>query len=281
MASHRLKPLFSIKECMTCGSLYTRECCSIGSLENKILVPEPESSPCCAKCGTPVDGPYCRGCAFLRKKFEEDLLTYCVENGIFQDSQDTSESSDDNTNVINAPREPFVVNQDLGNQNDLGIKRFRGEEIDEEYERDCEIRIRKLKQDFNEWGSEVRKKEQAYEEESFEEVNDVEQEEEKFDLEDIFQIQDVILREKLLNVHRLISNIESLKVNPTPDFVLKSPSTFPIPVVDSDAFFEESDISLSHLDNSLPDSRTFSNIRRDVTWQYPLLMLIYSSPQML
>ncbi|GJU57220.1 hypothetical protein Tco_1234986 [Tanacetum coccineum] len=85
-----------------------------GSLENKILVPEPDSSPCCAKCGTPVDGPYCRGCALLRKKFEEDFLTYCVENGIFQDSQDTSESSDDNTNVINTPREPFVVNQDLG-----------------------------------------------------------------------------------------------------------------------------------------------------------------------
>ncbi|GKA68280.1 hypothetical protein Tco_0768197 [Tanacetum coccineum] len=703
MASHRLKPLFSIKECMTCGSLYTRECCSIGSLENKILVPEPESSPCCAKCGTPVDGPYCRGCALLRKKFEEDLLTYCVENGIFQDSQDTFESSDDNTNVINALQEPIVVNQDPGvkfsqgpplinqnccyecgdsldgifcqqcickfcgkgahygyncppkvpiisnpeqcnqtiaelpqtlpivhptcnyenensfiydskpnssndfpsvlthspqfqfetylcelcgnnahygydcppqfpfvyeqepcyNQNfndnyfpqnfqnssqqynccancggphetfqcqpmneeyyeqnscydsnsfgfdqfqppqytvnhpifnaqneflnsqnklmeqmtsicdmvgqimqkkeeerriveeqaakedmsiedmrheqqlvdykikeitnDLGYKRFRGEKIDEEYERDCEIRIRKLKQDFNEWGSEVRKKEQAYNEEqyaaarrrmlsipfvdeddyiplgdiiarystskaitpdlpieepdnslsmgdehldttssnenlvpipsefegisddtsdvpncdnnrinvesdlveslinrdtsivhsskidpileefagelahiapippgiveadfdpnddtssdddsfenieyidaspsyselvSLEKVNDVDQEEKEFDLEDIFQIQDVILREKLLNVHRLISNIESLKVNPTPDFVLKSPSPFPIPVMDSDAFFEESDTSLSHLDNSLPEFETFSN----------------------
>ncbi|GJY00628.1 hypothetical protein Tco_0357646 [Tanacetum coccineum] len=38
--------------------------------------------------------------------------------------------------------------------NDLGYKRFHGEKIDEEYERDCEIRIRKLKQDFNEWGSE-------------------------------------------------------------------------------------------------------------------------------
>ncbi|GKD67828.1 hypothetical protein Tco_1321918 [Tanacetum coccineum] len=38
--------------------------------------------------------------------------------------------------------------------NDLDYKRFRGEKIDEEYERDYEIRIRKLKQDFNEWGSE-------------------------------------------------------------------------------------------------------------------------------
>ncbi|GKB60815.1 hypothetical protein Tco_0917001, partial [Tanacetum coccineum] len=182
---------------------------------------------------------------------DEDLLAYCVENGIFKDLQDTSESSDDNTNVDNAPREPFVVIQDPGPHydyqcqpiketyyepnssydssgfdqpqppqdsvdhqgilqvlnkmeekleeiirdrrkkiedmsieemmheqqlvdreikeiiNDLGYKRFRGEEIDEEYERDCEIRIRKLKQDFNEWGSKVRKKEQAYEEEKY------------------------------------------------------------------------------------------------------------------
>ncbi|GJZ89515.1 hypothetical protein Tco_0661297 [Tanacetum coccineum] len=69
---------------------------------------------------------------------------------------------------------------------------------------------------------------------SLEKVNDVDQEEKEFDLEDILQIQDVILREKLLNVHRLISNIESLKVNPTPDRVFKSLSSFPIPVMDSD-----------------------------------------------
>ncbi|GJZ72729.1 hypothetical protein Tco_0636875 [Tanacetum coccineum] len=625
MASHRSKSLYAIKECSTCGSLYTKDCCSIGSLNDKILVPEFDSSPCCARCGTPVDGPSCRGCAFLRKKFDEDLLAYCVENGIFQDFQNTSESSDDNTNVVNALREPCVVNQDPGvkssqeppqidhnccyecgdssngifcrqcickscgkgahygyncppkvpiisnpeqcNQtineppqilpivhpirnyeaensfaydpnpnffynspkfsypppqphlrltcvrccgkmlimfcivlhssrlsinrsrvtiktlrdksinynnhpsfshnifvvlnvqriktksknvngikeiirdgrkkkedmsieemmheqqlvdremkeiiNDLGIKRFRGEEIDEEYERDCEIRIQKLKQDFNIWGSEVRKKEKAYKNEkyaaacrymlsvtcddeddyiplaiitdlpieepdnslkmgdehldtipatesdevikssvenlvpipsefegmsddtsdvptcdnnrvnveidfveslidrdtsivhsskidpileefagelahiapippgiveadpdddtssddddfedveyvSLEEVND-DQEEKEFDLDDILQIQDVILREKLLNVSRLISNIESLKVNSTPDRVLESPSPFPIPVADSDSFLEESDTSLSHLDNSLPEFETFSD----------------------
>ncbi|GKE03169.1 hypothetical protein Tco_1395187 [Tanacetum coccineum] len=51
--------------------------------------------------------------------------------------------------------------------NDLGYKRFHSEKIDEEYEEDCEIRIRKLKQDFNEWGSEVQKKEQAYTEEQY------------------------------------------------------------------------------------------------------------------
>ncbi|GKB57834.1 hypothetical protein Tco_0914020 [Tanacetum coccineum] len=114
MASHRSNSLYAIKECMTCGSLYTRECCSIGSLEDKILTSVPDSSPCCAKCGTPVDGPYCRGCAFLRKKFGKDLLTYCGENETSKDFEDISESSDDNTNVVNAPREPIVVNQDPG-----------------------------------------------------------------------------------------------------------------------------------------------------------------------
>ncbi|GJV04850.1 hypothetical protein Tco_1338419 [Tanacetum coccineum] len=311
--------------------------------------------------------------------------------------------------------------------NNLGYKRFRGEKIDEEYERDCEIRIRKLKQDFNEWGSEVRKKEQAYNEEqysaarrrmfsfpfvdeddyiplgdiiarystskaitpdlpikepdnslsmgdeyldttssienlvpipsefegisddtsdvpncdnnrvniesdlveslikrdtsivysskidpileefagklahiasippgiveadfdpnddtssnddsfenieyvdaspsyselvSLEKVNDIDQEEKEFDLEDILQIQDVNLRERLLKISCLISNIESLKDNPTPDHVLNSPSSFPIPVMDSDSFFEESDTSLSHSDNSLPEFETFSD----------------------
>ncbi|GJX47535.1 hypothetical protein Tco_0272725, partial [Tanacetum coccineum] len=92
---------------------------------------------------------------------------------------------------------------------------------------------------------------------SLEEVNDVDQEEKEFDLEDILQIQDVILREKLLNINRLIANIESLNDNLIPDHVFKSPSSFPIPVTDSDSFFEESDTSLSHLDNSLPE--TFSN----------------------
>ncbi|GJX01078.1 hypothetical protein Tco_0184991 [Tanacetum coccineum] len=93
---------------------------------------------------------------------------------------------------------------------------------------------------------------------SLEEVNE-DHEEKEFDLEDIFQIQDVILREKLLNISRLVTNIESLKNNPTPDYVFKSPSLFPIPVMDRDSFFEESDTSLSHLDNSLPEFETLSD----------------------
>ncbi|GJV69476.1 hypothetical protein Tco_1484985, partial [Tanacetum coccineum] len=68
----------------------------------------------CAVCGTPVDGPYCHGCTLIRMKFEKDLFTYCVDNGVFQNFQDISESSNDNTNVVNAPREPSVVDQDPG-----------------------------------------------------------------------------------------------------------------------------------------------------------------------
>ncbi|GKF59511.1 hypothetical protein Tco_0176297, partial [Tanacetum coccineum] len=60
MASHRLSPRYAIKECSTCGKLYTKECCLLGNLEDKILVPKPDSSPRCARCGTPVDGPSCR-----------------------------------------------------------------------------------------------------------------------------------------------------------------------------------------------------------------------------
>ncbi|GKF50625.1 hypothetical protein Tco_0147092, partial [Tanacetum coccineum] len=77
---------------------------------------------------------------------------------------------------------------------------------------------------------------------SLEEVNEVDQEEKEFDLEDILQIQDVILREKLLNVSRLISKIESLKDNP-------------IPISDSDS----SETSLSFSDNSLPEFESFSD----------------------
>nr|GFB63701.1 hypothetical protein [Tanacetum cinerariifolium] len=57
---------------------------------------------------------------------------------------------------------------------------------------------------------------------SVEEENVVQGEEEEVDLEDISQIQDVVLREKLFSITRLISNIESLKDNSTPDRVFNS-----------------------------------------------------------
>ncbi|GJV57629.1 hypothetical protein Tco_1458634 [Tanacetum coccineum] len=70
---HRLNPLFSIKECMSCGALYTRNYgCARGSLEDKILVSKPSQD-----CGNPVDGLYCRSYAFMRRclnEAQEDLM---------------------------------------------------------------------------------------------------------------------------------------------------------------------------------------------------------------
>nr|GEX48035.1 hypothetical protein [Tanacetum cinerariifolium] len=84
---------------------------------------------------------------------------------------------------------------------------------------------------------------------SLEEVNDDFQRDEDFNLEDILQIQDVIIREKLLSINRLIANIEYLNDNPTPDHVLNSSSSFLI--------FEKSDNS--YLDNSLLELEEMRN----------------------
>nr|GFB23741.1 hypothetical protein [Tanacetum cinerariifolium] len=86
-----------------------------------------------------------------------------------------------------------------------------------------------------------------YVEASLSNLEIVNQEEEEVDLEDISQIQDIVLCEKLLSITRLISNIESLNDNPTPDLLLNSSVSCPI--------FEDSDNFLS--DNFSPEFETF------------------------
>ncbi|GJX45979.1 hypothetical protein Tco_0262655 [Tanacetum coccineum] len=107
--------LFTFKECSSCGALHNKSCvCSKGGFVDK-FVSDPNKTPDlsqrppnCPKCGDPVDGLYCRRCALLRKKLEEVWFTIYDENEILN----TSESSNDNTNVVNMPQEPFVFNQD-------------------------------------------------------------------------------------------------------------------------------------------------------------------------
>nr|GFA17689.1 hypothetical protein [Tanacetum cinerariifolium] len=77
------------------------------------------------------------------------------------------------------------------------------------------------------------------EENGVEEENVVQQEEEEIDLEDISQIQDIVLHEKLLSITRLISNIESLNDNSTPDRV------------------RDEKCNTTHADNSLPEYDSF------------------------
>nr|GEZ68607.1 hypothetical protein [Tanacetum cinerariifolium] len=105
---YHFNPRYAIKECSSCGTLYTRNCaCLIGTIEDKILVPKPPKNCArCTRCGYLVDGPHCHGCALLRQELEENLATYSP------DFQNTSEPSNASTNVVNAPREPYVVKQD-------------------------------------------------------------------------------------------------------------------------------------------------------------------------
>nr|GEW52094.1 hypothetical protein [Tanacetum cinerariifolium] len=107
-------------ECPSCGALYTKSCgCSKGGFVDKVVCNKtPDSSqqppPDCLKCGNPVDGLYCRHCALLRKKLKKVWFTICGEHEFFQDFLNTSESSNDNTNIVSAPQEPIVFNQDPG-----------------------------------------------------------------------------------------------------------------------------------------------------------------------
>nr|GEY56534.1 hypothetical protein [Tanacetum cinerariifolium] len=93
--------------------------CSKGGFVDKFVrnpnkTPDSSQRPShdCLKCGNPVDGLSCQQCALLRKKLKEVWFTICEENEIFQDFLNTSESSNDNTNVVSTSQEPFVFNQD-------------------------------------------------------------------------------------------------------------------------------------------------------------------------
>nr|GEW21528.1 hypothetical protein [Tanacetum cinerariifolium] len=80
------------------------------------------------------------------------------------------------------------------------------------------------------------------EDDSFEDIDYVEASPPDSKLVSLEEVKDDILRVKLLNIHLLIAKIESLNNNPTPDCVLKSPSS---------SF-------LSYTNNSLPEFETFS-----------------------
>ncbi|GKA35781.1 hypothetical protein Tco_0722272 [Tanacetum coccineum] len=91
---YRLNPLYAIKECSSCGALYTTNyCCSNVGLIDKIIRERPPQN--CATCGDLVDGLYCRPYAFVRKCLNEGWFTIHDKNEILN----TSESSNDDTNV--------------------------------------------------------------------------------------------------------------------------------------------------------------------------------------
>nr|GEZ03461.1 hypothetical protein [Tanacetum cinerariifolium] len=108
---YRSNPCYAIKECSSCGTLYTRDCvCSIGTVEDKILVSKPPKNCArCTRCGYLVDGLNYQGCALLRRELKENLESHSP------DVHNTFKPSNASTNVVNAPREPYVVKQDNRN----------------------------------------------------------------------------------------------------------------------------------------------------------------------
>nr|GEV46859.1 hypothetical protein [Tanacetum cinerariifolium] len=114
--------MWGLKECSSCGALYTKLCaCLKGGFADK-FIRDPNKTPFSSqrpphdypRCGSPVDGLYCRHCALLRNKLKEAWFTICDEHTFSKDFLNTFESSNDNSNVVTMPQEPVVFNQDSG-----------------------------------------------------------------------------------------------------------------------------------------------------------------------
>ncbi|GJX26575.1 hypothetical protein Tco_0232871 [Tanacetum coccineum] len=88
---------------------------------------------------------------------------------------------------------------------------------------------------------------------------------------DILQIEDEILREKLLNVNLLVDKIEALNLTPSIPFVLEYPSSSPIPVVDSDFLIEEVDTFLVSEDSIPPGIESDFDSEGDIIFLNDLL----------
>nr|GEV62694.1 hypothetical protein [Tanacetum cinerariifolium] len=113
------------REYSSCGALYTKSCaCSKGGFADKFdcgpnKTPDSSQRPPydCPMCGSLVDGLYCQHCALLRKKLKEAWFTIYDEHKFSKDFLNTFESSNDDSNVVNAPQEPIVFNQDPDENN--------------------------------------------------------------------------------------------------------------------------------------------------------------------
>ncbi|GJT12501.1 hypothetical protein Tco_0859543 [Tanacetum coccineum] len=109
----------------------------------------------------------------------------------------------------------------------------------------------------------------GFDEDNFDE-DDFDEEEREI-TNDILQIEDNILREKLLNVNLLIDKIEALNLTPSTPFMLKNPSSSPILVVDSDFLVEEVDTFLVPEDSIPPSIESDLNSEGDIVFLDNLL----------
>ncbi|GJT04542.1 hypothetical protein Tco_0839004 [Tanacetum coccineum] len=107
--------------------------------------------------------------------------------------------------------------------------------------------------------------------------DDFDKEEGEIDI-DILQIEDEILREKLLNVILLIDKIKALNLTPSTPFVLKYPSFSPIPVMDSGFLIEEVDTFLVSKDSIPPGIESDFDSERDIIFLDDLLTINIPPP---
>ncbi|GKD46724.1 hypothetical protein Tco_1271369 [Tanacetum coccineum] len=362
--------MFGFKECSSCGVLYNRDpCCSnVSSVDNSSYLPpqtQTNSSESfvqwscnhCKKLIDPIHGYRCpcSSCEVCGYNLCEGICLYCKKEAetLLDNNPNSFNTPSNSSDHPPQPQYPTYTCELCGNEAHYGYdcspqvlfdyNQNLGEKIDDEYERDYEIKIKQLLQDYNGLDIEMRKKERILMEEKslaisrrIQSICD-DDEDDSISLRDIYarystykaitpdlptkepdnslsmgdehldtipsvenlvpipsefkgnseDMCDVPVCEDpstfdALNDHseilsdsnddgtssddddfedidRLITNIESLNDNSSPDHVFKSLSSVHIPVTDSDSFFEESDTSFSHLDNSLPKFEPFSD----------------------
>ncbi|GKD38052.1 hypothetical protein Tco_1258259 [Tanacetum coccineum] len=282
---YRLNPLYAIKECSSCGALYTADfCCSKGGLEDKILVPKPPQN--CATCGDPVDGLYCRPCAFVRKCLNEEQAAkdrYWKFPICYDDDEDYTIA----VMPVLATEEP-VTSPSMGDEHLDTIPTTESDEVIKSSVEDlvpilsesegipdsvCDMPVcnnptpLEAFKDHYEIVVDSNDDYSSSDDDSYENIDYVDAsppnselinlevvenvilEVGGIDTDILLTIKDDIFREKLLNVNLLIANIEALKDNPTPSFdvMTKSSST------SLNLFLEETNT----VDNSLTESETF------------------------
>ncbi|GJQ92100.1 hypothetical protein Tco_0003239 [Tanacetum coccineum] len=222
------------------GKLHTKAVVVQKEFGDKILVPVPDLSQrplkiekICLDCGDPVHGLYCRQCALIRKTLEE----------VFQDFQDTSKSSNDDTKLwlikaISLSKQDPGVNSSQSPQINHNCCYECGDSLDDIFCQRCTSFKEHSETIIDSNDDSTSSDDDSYENidyvdasppdaeiVSLEVVEIVIPEVGGIDTDILLTIKDDILREKLLNVNLLIANIEALKDNPAPSSDNNSGST--------------------------------------------------------
>nr|GFA09269.1 hypothetical protein [Tanacetum cinerariifolium] len=202
---YRLNPRYAIKECLSCGALYTGDfCCSKGNVEDKILVPK------------------------LLKKYERKFNRY---------------------SFFETPKVLLLAWDKVFKIKDaLGSKQYKPDDTQELFHK-LSNDVQNIHEELADDDDSLYKENIEYVEASPHDSKLVSLEATEIVIPEVKEIEDDNLREKLLNVHLLIANIEALKDNPTPSSKLltKSSSTSP------KSFLEETNT----FHNSLPELENF------------------------